>query len=281
MTRSVSAAVSELAEIRREAVKHRPKPPRDGLVLDVGGGQSPHPRADVTLDKYLVDNFERPGEADVDLSKPLVVADGQRIPFADGTFAYSVALHVLEHATDPAAFAAELSRVSPAGFVQVPTRESELTFGWPYHAWYIDRQDDCLVFSQRDERRAPFGDLFHSSYARDTLLRLWWAAHRSRWHHSIEWTGRLQVRVEGQGEADRSARLDVERTVATLESLAARGALKELPPVLRQALRCPLCRSKLVDEPGFLRCSACGNRFPLVGGVPVLVEEAAHASTGV
>lgn len=281
VARSLGASLSEIAAILREAARHRPKPPREGLVLDVGGGQSPHPRADVAVDKYLVDNFERPGEADVDLSKPFVVADGQRMPFADGTFDYSIALHVLEHATDPAAFASELSRVSGAGFVQVPTRQSELTFGWPYHAWLIDREGDCLVFSPRNEQRAPFGELFHRSYADETLLRLWWAAHRSRWHHSLEWVERLEVRVNGRGQADKSASLDVERTVATLESWAARGALKELSPGLRDALRCPLCRSELEDEPGFLRCSGCGNRFPLVGGVPVLVDEAAEAFAAV
>ena len=83
------------------------------------------------MDKYVVDSFERPLGLAKSFSKPLVVGDGHQLPFKDQSFAYVIALHVLEHATDPAQFTAEMARVAPAGFVQVPSRESELAFGWP------------------------------------------------------------------------------------------------------------------------------------------------------
>ena len=127
------SAIREVRRARQEARLHEPRPPHAGLVLEVGSGQSPHPRADVLVDKYVADNFERPHEIGIDFARPFVVADGQQLPFADGSFSYSIALHVLEHATDPLRFAAELSRVASAGFVQVPSSVAELTFGWPYH----------------------------------------------------------------------------------------------------------------------------------------------------
>src|SRR6266568_7871058 len=102
--------------------------------------------------------------AQIDVSRPLIVADGERLPFADRSVAYAIALHVLEHATDPRAFAEELARVAPAGFAQVPTREAELTFGWPYHPWLIDRDGDTLIFVPREDRKAPAGELFHRAY---------------------------------------------------------------------------------------------------------------------
>jgi Methyltransferase domain len=272
----MAGILRQLARIRSEARRHTPRPPDQGIVLDVGGGQAGHPRADVIVDKYVADNFERPHEAEMDLSRPLVVADGHHLPFADKTFAYVIALHVLEHATDPASFAGELSRVADAGFVQLPSRESELTFGWPYHPWLIDRDGDVLVFNSREGRHAPLGDTFHRSYAENPLVRLWWAAERSRWHHSIEWKGQLHVEVHGESAADATAALDVERTLVTLETIARRGALKPLPQTLVAALRCPLDGGRLRSLDARLECASCGRAFPLVGGTtPVLVEEAA------
>ena len=46
------------------------------------------------MDKYLADNFERPREADLDFSKPLLMADGHRLPLADKSMR-TRSLHVL------------------------------------------------------------------------------------------------------------------------------------------------------------------------------------------
>jgi uncharacterized protein YbaR (Trm112 family) len=267
----------ELARIPREAALHRPRPPEAGLVLEVGSGDAPHPRADVVIDKYVADNFER--AADLDLTRPLVVADGHRLPFADQTFHYVIALHVLEHATDPRRFAGELSRVAPAGFVQVPSRESDLTFAWPFHPWLIDRSGDTLVFSPQENQRAPCGEFFHRAYATSAMFRLWHAAHRSRWHHSVEWRGELSVEVTGTSTAVMAAEIDLERTVAALEAALTKGILRPLPPLVRERLCCPVCRSTLSFEARRIVCAGCGARYPRVGDVPVLLEEAVEAAS--
>jgi hypothetical protein len=226
----------------------------------------------VVVDKYVVDDFER--GAALDLSRPLVVADGVRMPFADHAFAYAIASHVLEHATDPAAFAAELARVSERGFVQVPSAVAELTFGWPFHPWLVERRGDRLRFTPRGEARAPYGSLFHALYADSALFRLFWGAHRSVFHISVEWEGSLAVQVAGAGAAERTADLDVERTVTALRAAGAAGRVRGPEGPLRAALRCPACRSALADATGALQCTGCGRAFPLAGPVPVLVEEA-------
>ena len=255
--------------VRRNAVRHRPAPPATGLVLDVGAGHAAHPRADLVVDKYVADDFER--AAALDLAKPLVVADGHALPFADSTFGYVIASHVLEHAIDPVRFAAELARVATAGFVQVPSREAELTFGWPFHPWLIDLEQGTLVFHPRGDATAPLGGLFHESFASSMLFRMWFGANRDTWHHTLHWTGSFPVRVDGASRAPETATLDVERTVETLPRIGAFGP--EGP--LREALRCPADGGRLRDESGRLVCEGCGRAYPLAGGVPVLLAEAA------
>jgi len=266
---TAAALARELRQLPVEARRHRPAPPAGGLVLDIGAGQSPHRRADVVVEKYPVDDFERPGEASLSLAKPLVVADGERLPFATGAFTYVIALHVLEHATDPARFADELVRVAAAGFVQVPTRESELVYGWAYHPWLIDRTERGLRFCARDGERAA-GSFMHTEFHESVLLRLAWAAHRSHWHHSLEWRGSLEVEVRGASTAERSAGFDLERTLAALRAMA----LPPLPPLVMATLRCPHCRAALTASADRLACGGCERSFPVAGSVPLLLEEA-------
>jgi len=271
----LAGVMREVVQGHREAARHVPKPPAGGLVLEVGAGQSAHPRTDVVVDKYIADDFERPGQTQIDLSKPLIVADGERLPLVDRSFAYVIALHVLEHANDPRAFAAELTRVAPAGFVQVPTREAELTFGWPYHPWLIDRDGARLVFVPRDGQKAPAGELFHRAYDQSPALRWWWAAHRSLWHHSLEWREQLVVEVLGSSSAEATASFDLKRTVQTLRHLGATTALSPLPPEVRAALRCPVDSGDLQLGSEHATCRVCDRVYPVVGEVPVLLDAAA------
>jgi SAM-dependent methyltransferase len=268
---SAAILARELRAVPAEARRHRPQPPSTGLVLDIGAGQSPHPRADVMVEKYPVDDFERPGEAGLSLAKPLVVADGAHLPFADSAFAYVIASHVLEHAPDPVRFASEMARVAPAGFVQVPSRESELIYGWPYHPWLIDRTEHGLRFCARHGQRAP-GYFMHEHFAESLLHRPAWAAHRSRWHHSVEWRGALEVTIaENGGTAERTADFEPERTLTALRALS----FPPLPPAVRAALRCPSCRGALRGHADHLECAGCGRSYPVASSVPLLVEEAA------
>jgi hypothetical protein len=270
---TATAAARELRRIPRENARHEPHPPSEGLILDVGGGQSPHPKANVVVDKYVVDDFERAGP--LGLTKPLIVADGHALPFADRTFAYVIAMHVLEHATDPVRFSSELARVAEAGFVQLPTAEAELTLGWPFHPWLVEREGDTLVFRPKGERRAAVGQLFHDAYQESALMRLWWASDRSRWHHSLEWRGHLGVRVEGESAADETASLDLERTLSALAQLAESAQLAPLGEELRSALRCPVDGGDLEVGRERAVCQGCERAYPIVGEVPVLLDLAA------
>jgi uncharacterized protein YbaR (Trm112 family) len=272
---TLADGVGEVRAYGRERRRHRPRPPAEGLVIEVGGGHAPHPRSDLIVEKYLSDDFER-GFA-VSFDRPLVVGDGHALPLADGCASYVIASHVLEHATDPERFAAELTRVAHAGFVQLPSRLAELTFGWPFHPWLVDLEPDgTLVFHERDGRHAPAGEYFHESFARSPFLRLWWNAHRSHWHHTVEWEDRLEVRqAAGTSRAEETAVFDREGTERVLRDAGERGALSPLPAHLWGVLRCPEDSAALRREAGAAICTGCDRRYPVVADVPLLVTDAA------
>ena len=82
--------------------------PRDGLaplVLNVGGGPRRESAGEITLNIGPFHNVD-------------VIADGQRIPVADGTFDAVFSLAVLEHVPDAARVVAEMIRVlRPGGYL--------------------------------------------------------------------------------------------------------------------------------------------------------------------
>ncbi|HEY8491164.1 MAG TPA: glycosyltransferase, partial [Dehalococcoidia bacterium] len=49
------------------------------------------------------------------------------------------------------------------------------------------------------------------------------------------------------------------------------------PPELRSLLVCPACRGGLAWRPGGARCDGCGQTFPVVDGIPVMLLDGARA----
>jgi SAM-dependent methyltransferase len=126
----------------------------DALVLDVGSGDKPHWRADVLVDHYVGAEHGglRSGRAAAAVDRPLFDADASALPFADHAFDYVVCSHVLEHVPDPAATAAELSRVARAGYVEVPRAASAKILDFPSHVWWCRLDGSTLVFTPKTAR---------------------------------------------------------------------------------------------------------------------------------
>lgn len=124
--------------------------PPNALVLDVGSGHMPHPRADVLCDKFLDDNAERGYDLVVD--RPLVLGDVQKLPFRADAFDFIITRHILEHLESPNAFFAEIQRVAPAGYIETPTVIWEILHPVrTYHKWLLVQLDDVIHMLPKPE----------------------------------------------------------------------------------------------------------------------------------
>jgi SAM-dependent methyltransferase len=170
--------------------------PDDALVLDVGGGASPFARADWVIDLMA---YEERG-----LYGPTPDAAAERFdattwvkrdicarepwPFAADQFDFVVCSHLLEDVRDPIAVCEEIVRVGRAGYVEVPSRLEEQSYGfqgpwagWGHHRWLIDASEDELTFVFKHHvlhNRA--GDHFPPGFretvaAEDLVHCVWWA----------------------------------------------------------------------------------------------------------
>ena len=132
----------------------------DRVLLDVGGWAKPLKRADWVID---VMPYETRGLLGSDGAGPerftaatwvvRDICDREPWPFEDGQFDFAVCSHVLEDIRDPLFVCSELARVAKAGYVEVPSRAEEQSWGvqgdwvgWAHHHWIIEREGRRLDF---------------------------------------------------------------------------------------------------------------------------------------
>jgi len=170
------------------------------LVLEVGSGNNPNPRSDILCDRYLHDNSERAGEFGIVIDRPFVVADGYHLPFADKTFDYVIASHVLEHMSDPMAFVLELERVAHAGYIETPSAVSERIFGWNFHHWFVAKRQGTLTLRKKTEG-VKFGGFFHRLITQAVWFRRFFEENEDRMYMKFEWQGNINITVNVSREA--------------------------------------------------------------------------------
>jgi hypothetical protein len=172
--------------------------PDGARVLEIGSGHNPHPRADVLCDRYLEDR-ERAGTLKRD--RPLVIADGGALPFADKAFDYVLAIHVAEHADDIGTFFRELSRVARAGYLETPSAIGERLFGWEKHRWTLFQHDASLYVRPHSGER-QFGRLFHHLMRADPQMTAIYYRYPDLFRVRHHWQGEVSYRMLAPGDPD-------------------------------------------------------------------------------
>ena len=137
--------------------------PSDALVLDVGGWAKPFARADAVIDlmpfetRGLYGYDEGSREAERFSAASWVrhdICSRQPWPFADAEFDFVICSHTLEDIRDPVWVCSEMQRVGRRGYIEVPSRLEEQTYGvqgpwvgWGHHHWLIEVEPDPPAIS--------------------------------------------------------------------------------------------------------------------------------------
>ena len=124
----------------------------DALVLDVGGAMKPFTRADWIMDALP---YEKRGDLGTVGPEPERFSEDRWVlrdfcdrepwPFADDEIDFAICSHTLEDVRDPVWMCSELNRIAKAGYIEVPSRLEEQTYGfqgpwtgWSHHRWLVD-----------------------------------------------------------------------------------------------------------------------------------------------
>jgi hypothetical protein len=245
------------------------------VVLEVGSGQNPSPRADILCERFVADGTER-HDALPRVDRPFVVGDLARLPFADGAVDFVICTHVLEHVADPAGALAELARVAPRGYVETPAAAWERMQSFPFHRWYVSEEQGTMVFEAKERP-------IHDASTRDLIRRLVGRPGTMDWIFQNErelgvvvgllWEGSQPARVvgtpapetaEGFTQATIVSREDEIEVLKRAEARAHRGGGGASEVIYRRISR-RLRRHSTphVDLEGILNCPICGGSILL------------------
>jgi len=127
------------------------------VVLDIGGGYSPFPRADWVMDILPFEDRAASGTPERFSAQTWItrdICDREPYPFEDGSVDFVLCSHTLEDVRDPLWVCSEMNRIARAGYVEVPSRLEEQTYGvhgpwvgWAHHRWFVEEHDGALEFA--------------------------------------------------------------------------------------------------------------------------------------
>lgn len=257
--------------------------PKNALVLEVGSGGNPYPRANVLLDAY--ESTRERHWAPLTCDRPTVLAFVENLPFRDRAFHFVIAAHVLEHSPDPERFLSELERVAEAGYIEVPDAFLERVNPYRDHRLEITCRDRTLLIRKKPSWRTDHGlvelyeDRVKNVMTRDLIPRRPFEFHvRYYWSNKIayqilnpeidaSWPAPLGDAIPSRPLAATNVRYLVREFLRSLLSQRRRNARIDLLPLLR----CTVCHSPTLSRgTDYFDCKSCGCRFPIDEGVPVM-----------
>jgi uncharacterized protein YbaR (Trm112 family)/SAM-dependent methyltransferase len=264
----------------------------DALVLEVGAGGNPYPRANVMLDA-MESTIER-NEQSLIKDRPLVLGLCEELPFKDKSFDFIIASHVLEHTADPEKFLNELMRVGKAGYIETPEGWFEKMCAFTYHRLEVSANMEKLFIRKKpcwkpdeiatlwDAKLAKSKPLFDFLRINPDLnhLRFYWKDHieyeivnpetNAEWPYPVEASLNSQTRMNANISVMQSAREWYLNTRRKLLSQKKRNANIDI----LKLVRCPTCHSDKLELPPphsqVLCCPKCKTTYEISQGVPKL-----------
>lgn len=256
---------------------HCPVGPQ-ALVLEVGSGGNPYPRANVLLDAYEATRERHwvPLVAD----RPTVLGYVENLPFQDQAFDFVIASHVLEHSTHPELFLGELQRVARAGYIEVPDAFMERVNPYRDHRLEITVRDARLVIRKKPGWRSDSELVeLYEHRAKPLVAGRLIPAHPFDFHVRHYWESSIAFEVlnpdtdaswqppaggvaDGPAGGWRRAFQGILRSLLSQRSRNRRINLQSL-------LRCPSCRNGSILQQK-LQCQACGTSYESRHGIPLL-----------
>lgn len=228
----------------------------EALVLEVGAGSNPYPRANVVVDAY-----ERTSErywTDLTYDRPTILAYGEKLPFRDKTFDYVIASHVLEHAVNPSKFLDELMRVAKGGYIEVPDAFFERINPYRDHRHEISLVDNRLII--RSKQNWIVDKYLVEMYERKVkslFCRRVFQKYPEYFHIRYNWVDKISYRVESE------SMWIPEKSSLNSPTILNHSIVERLRKAVLALLRYLLsqsARNKAIKIEEYVFCNKCGSK---------------------
>lgn len=254
------------------------------LVLDVGSGGNPYPRANVLLDAYE-ETFER-YHLKLVKDRPLVYGVVENMPFKDKAFDFVIASHILEHVSEPEKFLNELMRVSKAGYIETPDAFIERLIPFRFHRLEVTDDGERLVIYKKSAWRphTEIVDLFEKKAKNKYFIKLM-QKKPDAFYTRYYWNNEIDYQIVNPEVTADWPHPAIETNDYSGKKFTIRGLFTKFIRFcfsqnsrnnsldIISLLRCTTCHgTEIIKHDTYLKCTKCQDTFILKGGIPVMNE---------
>lgn len=261
---------------------------KDALVLEVGSGGNPYPRANVLLDAYE-ETIERV-ETSLVRDRPLVMGFVERLPFKDKAFDFIIASHVLEHSVAPESFLRELVRVGKAGYLETPDAFFERINPFRYHRLEVtDIGSSIRIFKKPSWRHAQEIVELYERKVKDHKFISFLSRHPAPFYMQFYWRDDIPFEIvnpevdvnwpipqdsHSSSTPGSAARLRARRFLVRVVRFMFSQNSRNRKIGLLSLLACPSCGCQsLSGTSSMVRCDRCGRAYPIRNGIPIMYPD--------
>jgi SAM-dependent methyltransferase len=261
------------------------------LVLEVGAGGNPYPRANVMLDA-MESTIER-NEQILVKDRPLVLGSCEELPFKDKSFDFIVASHVLEHTADPEKFLNELMRVGKAGYIETPEGWFEKMVPFTYHRLEVSADKEKLLIRKKSSWKPDeIATLWEAKLSSSKPLRKFLRINPDLNTLRFYWKNYIDFKVINpevnadwpypseafiNSDAQLNSNISLSQMIREYY-LSARRKLfsqnrRNININIYELIRCPTCYSENIEfsrSPSEIFCPNCKTNYEISNGIPKL-----------
>lgn len=260
---------------------------KSALVLEVGAGGNPYPRANILLDA-MESTIER-NEQNLIIDRPLVLGLCEELPFKDKSFDFVIASHVLEHTDNPEKFLSELMRVGKAGYIETPEGWFEKMCAFTYHRLEVSSQNNSLLIRKKTSwKPEEIAKLWDIKLAHSKVLLDFLRVHPDLYHLRFYWKDSINFEVlnpfedaswpypeEAINKKNRNSnstiKLKLRDFYLTIIRRMFSQNIRNQGLTLTNLIRCPTCYSESLEiTKTSVTCEICLARYEVKNGVPNL-----------
>jgi len=257
------------------------------LVLEVGSGGNPYPRANVLLDGFEASS-ERI-EKKLVRDRPFVFGLCEKLPFRDKVFDFVIASHVLEHTDDPDSFLSELQRVAKAGYIETPDAFFERINPYTYHRLEVAAENQKLIIKKKTKWKndPELVNLYDKKLKKDSTFQRYIRIFPDSLYVRFYWSDSIEYQIVNPSDsANWSYPIELNACPPTTNKF--KDAFRSLCLFLFRRifsqnrrngainlinlLRCVKCNHDALMKTGdSVLCNKCHQSYPIVNGVPKMI----------
>lgn len=228
----------------------------NALVLEVGAGGNPYPRANVMLDA-LEETVER-NEQSLVKDRPLVLGLVEELPFKDKAFDFVIASHVLEHTDNPEKFLKELMRVSKAGYIETPDGWFEKICAFTYHRLEVSNDNGIILINKKSSYKPESIAYFWEKIKSNKNFMHFLRVNPDFYHMRYYWRDEIKFKIiNPEVEAGWAYPTELITRKSNISRTSFFNIFRNKYLILRRYLYSQNSRNKTININSLLRCPSC------------------------